>query len=107
MPNITETNDSKYEEDVVKSNIPVLAYFKSEWCPSCKRISPVVDAVSGMYKDKVRFVKIDVTANIKTAEQNNVLSIPTLLFVKTGKETARNIGYISENGLKSFVDKNL
>lgn len=107
MPNIIETNDSRYEEDVIKSNTPVLVLFKSEWCPSCKKMTPVIDKLSDEYKDRIKFVRVDVTRNIKISEQNNVLAIPTLLFIKNGKETTRIIGDMSESELRTKVDKNL
>lgn len=107
MPDITKTNDDKFEEDVLKSSIPVFTAFKSDWCPTCKRISPVIDSVSDQYKDKIKFVQIDATKNIKTSEQNNVLAIPSLLIFKAGKEAERFTGYMSENELKAFIDRNL
>lgn len=107
MPNIIETDDGKYEDDVIKSIIPVFIVYKSEWCPTCKRITPIVDSVSDQYKDKVKFVKIDATKNIKTSEQNSVLAIPTLIMVKAGKEAERYTGYMSEKELKAFIDKNI
>lgn len=107
MPNIVETDDNKYEEDVLKSNMPAFVIFKSEWCPTCKRVTPIIDLVSDEYKDKIKFVKIDATKNIKTSEQNNVLAIPTLIMFKAGKESERFTGYMNENELKTFIDRNL
>jgi thioredoxin 1 len=107
MSNISETDESKFEEDIAKSNLPVLAFFKSEWCPACKKITPIVESISTQYKDKIKFIRIDATKNIKVSQQNNVLSIPTLILFKNGKEIQRNIGYISENQLKDFLNKNL
>ena len=105
MPNIIETDDSKYEQDVLKSNMPVLVYFRSEWCPTCKRLSPIIESISDQYKDKVKFVVIDATKNVKIAELNSVLAIPALIIIKNGKEAERNTGYISEKDLKVLIDK--
>lgn len=107
MPNIIETDDSKFEGDIAELILPILLFFKSEWCPDCKRIAPVVESISNLYKDKVKFIRIDAAKNIKVSEQNNVLTVPTLILFKNGKEVKRNIGYMSENELKSFINKNL
>ncbi|MFH1073913.1 MAG: thioredoxin domain-containing protein [Candidatus Firestonebacteria bacterium] len=106
MSTLTETGDATYEEDIKKNTGPVLALFKSEWCPSCKRLWPIVEKVSEDYKDKVKFVWIDAAKNMKITAEFGVLAIPTLVFLKGGIEKARNIGYIPENDLKAFIDKN-
>ncbi|MFH1825306.1 MAG: thioredoxin domain-containing protein [Candidatus Firestonebacteria bacterium] len=107
MTSIIEIDDSNFEGDMAKLTIPVLLFFKSEWCPTCKKINPIIESISDQYIDKVKFIRIDAVKNIKVSQQNNVLSIPTLILFKNGKEVKRNIGDISENQLKSFLNKNL
>ncbi len=107
MPNIISTDDAKFSEDVLKANLPVFAFFKSEWCASCKRVTPVVEKVSEEYKDKVKFVRVDAVNNIKAAAENNVLAIPTLVMFKNGKETERITGYFPEPELKAFIERNI
>lgn len=107
MANTIETDDIKFENDVLKSALPALVLFKSEWCPSCKRLVPVFEAISDNYKDKMIFVKIDAAKNVITSEKNNVLAIPSLILFKAGKEISRNIGSTSEKDLKSIIEKNI
>lgn len=106
MPNLTETDDLKYEEDIKKSAGLVLVLFKSEWCPSCRRLLPVVEKVSDDYKDKAKFLWTDAIKSMKLATEYGVLAIPTTILFKGGVEKARNVGYMPDTDLKSFIDKN-
>ena len=106
MSTFTETDDSKYEVDIKQSAGLVVALFKSEWCPSCKRLWPVAEKVSDDYKDKAKFVWTDATKNIKLSTEYGVLAIPTVLILKGGVEKARQVGYLTEADLKLFIDKN-
>ncbi len=107
MSNLSETDDQKYEEAVKKDPGTVLVLFKSEWCPSCKRLFPVVEKVAEDYKEKLKFVWTDAVKNLKIATEYGVLAIPTLILFKAGVEKARNIGYMPDTELKAFIDKNL
>lgn len=106
MPNLIEIDDSKYEEDVKKAAGLVVVLFKSEWCPSCKRLFPVLEKVSDDYKDKSKFFWTDAIKNTKFATEYGVLAIPTLILFKGGVEKARNIGFMTDTESKAFIDKN-
>ncbi len=106
MADLTETDDLKYEEDIKKNAGVVLVLFKSEWCPSCKRLFPVFEKTAGEYKDKAKFIWTDAVKNMKIATEYGVLAIPTLIIFKAGIEKARNIGYMPDSDLKVFIDKN-
>ena len=107
MPNITSTDDAKFSEDVLKATLPVFAMFKSEWCASCKRVTPVVEKLSDDFKDRVKFVHVDAVKNVKASAENNVLAIPTLVIFKNGKEAERVTGYFPEPELKAFIERNI
>ena len=77
MADLTETDDLKYEEDIKKNAGVVLVLFKSEWCPSCKRLFPVFEKTAGEYKDKAKFIWTDAVKNMKIATEYGVLAIPT------------------------------
>ncbi|OGF50550.1 MAG: hypothetical protein A2231_05445 [Candidatus Firestonebacteria bacterium RIFOXYA2_FULL_40_8] len=106
MSTFIETDDIKYEGDIKKSTGLLVVLFKSEWCASCKRLWPIAEKVSEDYKDKATFVWTDAAKNLKVATELGVLAIPTLIILKGGIEKARNIGYMPENDLKAFIDKN-
>ena len=106
MSTFIETDDAKYEEEIKKYTGAMLVLFKSEWCASCKRLFPVAEKVSEDYKEKAKFVWTDAAKNLKVATEFGVLAIPTVIIFKGGVEKARNIGYMPEDDLKAFIDKN-
>jgi len=96
-----------FEQKVLQSTLPVLAYFQSEWCSACKGLSPVVEKLSDAFSGKVNFFKIDTLSSVNTAATYSVLSTPTLILFKEGKEIRRNIGFISEQNLKNLIEREL
>lgn len=74
--------------------------FWAEWCGPCKILGPTFDAVAGEMKGKVHFGKVDVDAEGELAQQFDVMSIPTLLFIKDGEIVDRAVGALSSGALK-------
>lgn len=86
-------NDQNFAEEVIKSDKPVMVDFWATWCGPCQMAGPVVDALADDYKGKVKIGKLDVDANQTTAGQYGVMSIPTVILFKDGKEVARKVGF--------------
>ena len=82
----------KFEEEVVRSDTPVLVDFYADWCGPCRLIEPVIERLSQEYAGKVKFVKIDADANQELAMRFEVMSIPTVMLFKGGKLKERIIG---------------
>lgn len=86
-------SDQNFAEEVLKSDKPVMVDFWATWCGPCMMAGPVVDALADDYVGKVKIGKLDVDANQATAQQYGVMSIPTVIFFKDGKEIARKVGF--------------
>lgn len=84
--------DSTFEQEVLKSDTPVLVDFWAVWCGPCKAIAPFVDDLASKYKGKLKVAKMDVDENQAVAQQYGIRSIPTLLFFKGGKVVDTVIG---------------
>ena len=102
---ITHVNDDAFEQEVLKSETPVLLDFWAEWCGPCKAIAPVLDELAQQYEGKLRVVKVNIDQNQRTALSYGVRSIPTLMVFKNGKVEATQIGGTSKGHLTQMIDK--
>jgi thioredoxin 1 len=95
---------SRFQDEVVRSDQPVLVDFYADWCGPCKIIEPVVEQLSKEYAGKVKFVKIDTDANQELAMQFGIMSIPTVMFFSKGKVEDIVVGAVPASVLKSKLD---
>jgi thioredoxin 1 len=101
---VNEINDQNFENEVIKSNVPVVVDFWAAWCGPCRMLAPVTEKLAEAYTGKVKFCKIDVDANPQTAMKFQVMSIPTLIFFKDGVQKDKSIGAVPETALKPKIE---
>ncbi|MBD2857494.1 thioredoxin TrxA [Spongiibacter sp. KMU-158] len=101
---IVHVTDSSFEDEVLKSELPVLVDFWAEWCGPCKMIAPVLDEIAETYDGKLKICKIDVDANSDTPAKFSVRGIPTLMIFKGGNAEATKVGALSRTQLSDFID---
>ncbi len=97
-----EITDSNFEEEVLKSDIPVIIDFWAVWCGPCKMIHPIVEELAEEYDGKLKVGKLDVDVNQQTAIRYGVRSIPTVLLFKDGEVKETIIGAVPK---AFFVEK--
>jgi thioredoxin 1 len=88
----TPVTDADWTTEVLESDRPVLVDFWAEWCGPCRMVSPIVDQIADEHGDRLKVVKLNVDDNPATARDYKVMSIPTLLVVKGGREDKRIVG---------------
>jgi thioredoxin 1 len=97
--------DTTFEEEVLKSEIPVLVDFWAEWCGPCRMIGPIVEELGKEYEGKLKVAKVDVQNNNDVASKYGIMSIPALLFFKNGEVVDQIIGAVPKKAVEDRLTK--
>ena len=89
---MTNLNASNFEGEVINPSIPVAVDFWASWCGPCRMLAPVFEELSGEYDGKVKFCKVNIDEQGALAAEYGVVSIPTVIVFKNGKEAKRVVG---------------
>ena len=92
--NISRVTDASFDQDVLKSKVPVLVDFWAEWCGPCRMIAPILEQIADEQAGKIRIAKLNVDDNPDAARRYEVMSIPTLIVFKGGEPVERIVGYM-------------
>ncbi len=107
MAEISQVTDANFEDEVLKSDVPVLVDYWAEWCGPCKVIAPVLEEIATEYGDKMKICKLDIDANEETPPKYGIRGIPTLMLFKNGAVEATKVGALSKSQLTAFLDSNI
>ena len=101
------TTDNKFENDVIRSSIPVIVDFWAEWCGPCKQIGPILEEISNEKKDLINIYKLNVDENSEIPQKYGVRGIPTLMLFKDGKLLDTKVGSLPKNSINEWIDHTL
>ena len=108
MPeDFTSVSDRTFEEEVLKSELPVLVDFWATWCAPCQMVVPSLEYLAQNYKDKIKIRKLNVDENLKITSRYRVMSIPTLLFFKDGELKETIVGALPRERIVEVISKHL
>jgi thioredoxin 1 len=102
---VMEVSDSTFDQEVLRSEQPVLVDFWAVWCGPCKAIAPVVDSLATTYAGKLKVAKVNVDENAATPSRYGIRGIPTILFFKGGKIADQVVGYVPQSVLDEKVQR--
>ena len=101
----THINQDEFDDKVLKSDKPALVDFYADWCGPCKMAAPVLDELADEADGKYEVIKVNVDENQDLAGKFGVMSIPTVIVFKEGKEVDRKIGFAGKQGYEDLLSK--
>ncbi len=104
MAEVVITNEN-FEDEVVKSDIPVLVDFWASWCGPCKMLAPIIEELAKEYEGKVKVGKVNVDDEAELSLRFNILSIPTVILFKEGKEVNRLVGFSMKEDFEEMINE--
>ena len=100
---VVNLNEKNFEEEVLKSEKPVLIDFWASWCGPCRMMSSVIDSIAEEMKDTVKVCKINIDEEQNLAVKYDVMSIPTFVVIKNGKEIGRSVGVQDKSEIINMI----
>ena len=107
MSEVIHVSDDTFEQEVLKSDKPVLLDYWAEWCQPCKQLAPLLDDCAKEYTDTLKIAKLNIDSSPKSAQKYGVRGIPTLMLFINGEIEATKIGALSKSQLIAFIDSTL
>ena len=103
---IIQGTSSNFEEVILNSGKTVLVDFYADWCPPCKKLSPIIEELAEENNNEnLLFVRINIDDEEKVANKYGIQSIPTLVLIQNRKEVDRSIGFIDKESIKDFLNQ--
>ncbi|SCY26817.1 thioredoxin [Lachnospiraceae bacterium XBB2008] len=100
-----QITSANFEEEVIKSELPVLVDFYADWCGPCKMMAPIVERVAEEYDGKLKVGKCNIDDEGDLAEKFGIMSIPTVIIFKNGKAAVTSVGALSQAGLEAKINE--
>ena len=104
---ILDISDDTFEEEVLKSELPVLVDFWAVWCAPCKMLVPTLEHLAQNYKEKLKVFKMNIDENMKISAKFGIRSIPTLLLFSGGELKETIVGALPQNKIIDVISKHI
>lgn len=107
MSSVVEITDESFEREVMNKDELTLVDFWATWCGPCRKLEPVIDALSDEYAGKVKFCKIKADENMQTAQKYSISGVPSLLLFKNGEPVERIVNIVPKNTIANLLNKHI
>lgn len=105
--NLFHVTDEKFDEEVIRSDLPVLVDFWAPWCGPCLSIAPAVEELAKEYSGRIKVGKMNVDENPDTPSTFGIRGIPTLILFKGGKAVNQIVGAVPKVSLKKMIEESI
>ena len=102
--NVVQFTDVNFQDEVLKSEHPVLVDFWAEWCGPCRMLAPTIEELATEFKGRVKVGKVDTDSNRNTAMQYNINAIPTIIVFNKGQLAKKFVGLTPKKMLRESLD---
>jgi thioredoxin 1 len=104
---VKSVTDTSFDDDVLKSDLPVLVDFWAEWCGPCKMIGPIVEEIAKEYQGRMSVAKLNVDENAAVPAKHGIRGIPTLILFKNGAVVSQKVGAAAKSQLTAWIDSQI
>ena len=101
--NLVHLNDLNWEEEVMKSDVPVLVDFSAVWCGPCKQLSPIIQKMSDELVGKVKVGKLDIDESPATSAKYGIRGVPTVMVFVGGERKSQHVGLTNKENLLKLI----
>jgi thioredoxin 1 len=105
--NVIPVNDLNFDDEVVKSDVPVLVDFSATWCQPCRAIAPLVDQLASEYEGRVKVTTLDIDESPGTAQKYMIRGVPTLIMIKGGEVVGQQVGAVPKTKIAALIESGL
>lgn len=104
---IVNVSDTTFEEEVMKSELPILLDFWAEWCAPCHMVVPTLEYLAQNFKGRIKVARLNVDENMKVSSKYGIMGIPTLLLFKGGEIKETIVGALPQDKIVEIISKHL
>lgn len=104
---VVQLNENNFEQEVLKSDCPVLVDFWAPWCLPCQMVAPIIEEIAESYQGQLKVAKLNVDDNANLSSRYQILSIPTMILFKNGQPVDSIIGAATRRKLEAFLGQHL
>jgi len=101
--NLLEFTDDNFDQEAMKSDLPVMVDFWAPWCAPCRMVGPIIEELSNSYSGKVKVGKLNTDDNPGIASRYGIMSIPTILLFKNGQIVDRIVGAVPKKDFEKML----
>lgn len=107
MSKVLEVTDATFTAEVLQSALPTLVDYWADWCAPCKQLSPLIDELSEVYSDRMKFVKVDTNVNTAVAGSQGIMALPTIQIFHNGQVVEQVQGGKTKMALTKLIESHI